>query len=196
MKAAFCHTHLLDPVDLERFDALYHQYNQAVFANILKLVHQHDAAEDLLQEVFMALWEHRHKLHAEKVSGWLFVTSYNKSLKYLQRQKKQAVMQLTETTIIENEYPADDARFEEVYNMRLSMIEEAVNLLPERKKKVFMLHRYEGKSPEDVAHILGISVSSVKDYLKQSNRFIRNHIALRYAEHTAVVTTLLFVYLT
>jgi len=194
MNTAYSDTHILEPVDLERFDELYHQYNQAVFANILKLVHQHDVAEDILQEVFMALWEHRHKLDGEKVSGWLFVTSYNKSLKYLQRQKKQAVTSLTDTTIIENEYTADDAPFEEVYNMRLSMIEEAVNLLPERKKKVFILYRYEGKSLEDVANMLNISVHSVKDYLKQSNRFIRSYIARHNAEHGAVITAVLVVY--
>ncbi len=102
----------------------------------------------------MALWEHRHKLSAQKVSGWLFVTSYNKALKYLQRQKKQAVTSLTEETIIQNDYAADETPYEELHNMRLSMIEEAVNLLPERKKKVFILYRYEGRSLEDVAHIL------------------------------------------
>jgi RNA polymerase sigma-70 factor (ECF subfamily) len=194
MKTAFADTQILDPVDLLRFDELYFQYNQAVYANILKLVHQYDAAEDLLQEVFMALWEHRHKLDGEKVSGWLFVTSYNKSLKYLQRQKKQATTDLSDTTIIENEYATNDTPFEEVYNMRLSMIEEAVNLLPERKKKVFMLYRYEGKSMEDVARMLDISVNSVKDYLKQSNRFIRNHIARQHIERGIAISTALLVY--
>ena len=194
MKTAFVDTNILDPVDLQRFDELYFQYNQAVFANILKLVHQYDVAEDLLQEVFMALWEHRHKLNGEKVSGWLFVTSYNKSLKYLQRQKKQGTTVLTDTTIIENEFSTDDTPFEEVYNMRLSMIEEAVNLLPERKKKVFMLYRYEGKSMEDVARMLDISVNSVKDYLKQSNRFIRNHIARQHIEQGIAISAALLVY--
>jgi len=194
MKTAFADTHILDPVDLQRFDELYYQYNQAVFANILKLVHQHDVAEDLLQEVFMALWEHRHKLDGEKVSGWLFVTSYNKSLKFLQRQKKQATTVLSDTTLIENEYTTDDTPFEEVYTMRLSLIEEAVNLLPERKKKVFMLYRYEGKSLEDVARMLNLSVHSVKDYLKQSNRFIRNHIARQHIEQGLAITTALLVY--
>ena len=194
MKTAFSDTHILDPVDLQRFDELYYQYNQAVFANILKLVHQYDVAEDLLQEVFMALWEHRHKLDGEKVSGWLFVTSYNKSLKYLQRQKKQATTTIEDTTLIANEYPADDTPFEEVYNMRLSMIEEAVNLLPDRKKKVFMLYRYEGKSLEDVARMLNLSVHSVKDYLKQSNRFIRNHIARQHLEQGIAISAALMIY--
>ncbi|OQP52791.1 hypothetical protein A4H97_24125 [Niastella yeongjuensis] len=194
MKTAFADTQILDPVDLQRFDELYFQYNQAVFANILKLVHQYDVAEDLLQEVFMALWEHRHKLDGEKVSGWLFVTSYNKSLKYLQRQKKQATTALSDTTVIENEFATDDTPLEEVYNMRLSMIEEAVNLLPERKKKVFMLYRYEGKSMEDVAGMLNISVHSVKDYLKQSNRFIRNHIARQHIEQGIAISAALLVY--
>jgi RNA polymerase sigma-70 factor (ECF subfamily) len=187
-------TSIIDTVGLERFDELYHQNNQAVYANILKLVHQQDVAEDILQEVFMALWQHRHKLEGDKVSGWLFVTSYNKSLKYLHRQKKQPVTTLTEEIITQTGSTFDDTPYEELFNMRLSMIEEAVNLLPDRKKKVFVLYRYEGKSLEDVAHTLGISVHSVKDYLKQSNRFIRDYISRHHAARNAVITAVLLVY--
>ncbi len=50
MKGVYTNTSVIDPVDLHRFDALYHQFNQAVYANILKLVQQPDVAEDILQE--------------------------------------------------------------------------------------------------------------------------------------------------
>ncbi len=52
-----------------------------------------------------------------------------------------------------------------------------------------MLYRYEGKSMEDVARMLDISVHSVKDYLKQSNRFIRNHIARQHISQGLAITT-------
>lgn len=180
-----------DQIDLKGFDALYHQYHQAVYANIWKIVKQHEAAEDILQEVFLAMWENRQKLDTVKVAGWLFVTSFNKSVKYLRKKEKEpAPLQIVQETLLEEE-PIS----EELYTFQLSMVEEAVNHLPERKKEVFRLCRYEGKSYDEVAHILGISVTSVKDYLKQSTRFIKDYIASHYAESLATGTSLLVLYL-
>lgn len=180
---------LPDQVDLGRFDALYHQYHQAVYANIWKIVKQHEAAEDILQEVFLALWENRLKLDAAKVAGWLFVTSFNKSLKYL-KQKERQLVPLKTTEICQ-----DEPLNEDLYTFRLSIVEEAVNHLPERKKEVFRLCRYEGKSYDEVAHILGISAASVKDYLKQSTRFIKDYISHHQSESLAAGASLLFFYL-
>lgn len=180
---------LSDQIDLSGFDALYHQYHQAVYANIWKIVKQHEAAEDILQEVFLALWENRVKLDGTKVAGWLFVTSFNKSLKYLKQKERQQVPLNTADI-----YPEEPVN-EELYTFRLSIVEEAVNHLPDRKKEVFRLCRYEGKSHDEVATILGISVTSVKDYLKQSTRFIKDYISHHQAEGLATGASLLFFYL-
>ncbi|MRG47948.1 sigma-70 family RNA polymerase sigma factor [Chitinophaga sp. SYP-B3965] len=179
--------HIADQVDLDNFDVLYHQYHQAVYANIWKVVKQHEAAEDILQEVFLALWENREKLDAAKVAGWLFVTSFNKSIKYLKQKEREK----RKTVDLYQEEPLS----EELYTFRLSIVEEAVNHLPERKKEVFRLCRYEGKSYDEVAHILGISVTSVKDYLKQSTRFIKDYISHHQAESLATGASLLLFYL-
>lgn len=178
---------IADQIDLDNFDALYHQYHQAVYANIWKIVKQHEAAEDILQEVFLALWENREKLDAAKVAGWMFVTSFNKSIKYLKQKEREKLR----TTELYQEEPLN----EELYTFRLSIVEEAVNHLPERKKEVFRLCRYEGKSYDEVAHILGISVTSVKDYLKQSTRFIKDYISHHQAESLATGASLFFLYL-
>lgn len=180
-------------VDLDAFDHLYHQYHHAVYANILKIVQQQEAAEDLLQEVFMALWENRHKLHADKVSGWLFVTSFNKSLKYLRKKEKDLSIPLEQAIIadgLQEEFIPED-----IYSMQLAMVEEAVNQLPDRKKEVFKLCRYEGKSYEEVAAMLGISANSVKDYLKQSTRFIKDYIAAHQSETSLIAGSVLAFYL-
>lgn len=180
-------------MDLEGFDELYHQYHQAVYANIWKIVKQHEAAEDILQEVFLAMWENKEKLDAAKVAGWLFVTSFNKSVKYLKKKEKEQAS--FNTTGLYTDILQEEPLNEELYSFRLSMVEEAVKHLPERKREVFRLCRYEGKSYDEVADALGISVPSVKDYLKQSTRFIKAYIASRYASRAITITSLLLIYL-
>lgn len=195
METAYARTPAIDPIDLSAFDALYHQYHHAVYSNILKLIRQEDAAEDILQEVFISLWENRRKLHPTIVAGWLFVTSYNKSLKYLKRKGRENAVPLVDETLYHGIQEEEDAaNSEDWYRFRVSMIEDAISHLPERKKKVFQLCRYEGMSTDEVAQIMEISPTSVKDYLKQSNRFIKEYIFTKYAGTSLAVAPLLLIY--
>lgn len=192
METAYVRPAVIDPLDLSSFDGLYHQYHQAVYSNIRKLVRTPEAAEDILQEVFLALWEHRHKLDAERVAGWLFVTSYNKSVKYLKQKSRENVLPLSDH--LEDLQQEDPAAAEDWYRFRVSMIEDAVSHLPERKRQVFQLNRYEGKTCDEIASIMNISPTSVKDYLKQSNRFIKEYIFTNYTEASLVLAPFLLLY--
>jgi RNA polymerase sigma-70 factor (ECF subfamily) len=168
------------------FEALYHRYKQPVYANIRKMVPDPDAAEDLLQETFIALWENRQAIAPAKgAGGWLFVVSYNKAASYLKKKLREAAILEPETDLAELAV-ADELADEELYTAQLALVEEAVAHLPARKQAVFRLCRFEGKSAEEVAAATGISVASVKDYLKQSTRFIREYIQLGHAPTQAL----------
>ena len=158
------------------FDALYHRYQQPVFANILKLVKAPEAAEDLLQEVFLSLWAHRQALSPDKsVGGWLFVVSYNKAATSLRQQLREAAVVVRQPALADTQ-TAEEQPDEELHQLQVAMVEEAVSHLPARKQQVFRLCRFEGKSYEEAAATIGISVQSVKDYLKQSTSFIRKYV--------------------
>ena len=168
------------------FEALYHRYKQPVFANIQKMVHDPEAAEDLLQEVFIALWENRQAIsQTQGVGGWLFVVSYNKAASFLKKKLREAALLDAETDPT-NLPLADELADEELYTAQLALVEEAVTHLPARKQAVFRLCRFEGKSAEEVAAATGISVASVKDYLKQSTRFIREYVRSGHAPAQAL----------
>lgn len=179
--------------ELEQFDACYARFHQAVYANICKLVAEAQMAEDILQDVFLSFWEHRHTVDMSNAGGWLFVVSYNKSMTFLKKKLRDTSVLLPDTeylSAVSEEQPVDEALFQ----LRLSMVEEAVDHLPPRKKEVFRLCRYDGKSADEVAELLGISVFSVKDYLKQSTQFIRQYISRHYANIELPGMYLLLVY--
>ena len=165
--------------ELAQFDTVYHQFHQAVYANICKLVCEPQLAEDILQEVFISLWENRQTVNLQDAGGWLFVVSYNKSMTFLKKKLRETSVILPDTeylATISEEQPVD----EELFQLRLTMVEEAIDHLPPRKREVFRLCRYDGKSYDEVADMLNISVVSVKDYLKQSTQFIRQYISRHY----------------
>lgn len=180
---------------LTAFDALYTHYQQPVYANILKLVRQTETAEDILQDVFIALWENRHKIDTTKsVGGWLFVVSHNKALSVVRKKVRESAVVQWEADL--TDVPASDERLDdELYGLQMALIEEAVEHLPARKRDVFRRCRFEGQSTEEVAQQTGISVASVNDYLKQSTRFIREYIRTRSTPSQLVAIASLLFYL-
>ncbi|SFC25414.1 RNA polymerase sigma-70 factor, ECF subfamily [Parapedobacter composti] len=173
---------------VDAFGLLYERYHRAVYANVLKLVQRTEYAEDLLQDVFVSLWQNRFKIRSDQsVGGWLFVVSYNKALSFLKKKVNESLEYVGNYEAFEQVVPEESVD-EEHYTSQLAMVEEAVNALPARKRQVFRLCRFEGRSKEEVASMMGISPDSVKDYLKQSNRAIRNYIISKYPYGTASLT--------
>ncbi|MFD2584235.1 sigma-70 family RNA polymerase sigma factor [Pedobacter vanadiisoli] len=165
--------------DRNVFDQVYKEYHKVVYANIFKLIKDTAIAEDILQDVFFALWENRAKLDPDQpVSAWLFVVSYNKSISYLRKKIKQSICYV-------DSYDSFHLVAEEIFpdkrliESELNMLEEAINALSPQKQKVFRLCRFEGKSQKETAQLLGLSTESVKDYLKQSRYFIKEYILSR-----------------
>jgi len=169
---------LLQNDDHEAFKVLYRQYHHAVYANISRLVHRSPAAEDILQEVFLALWENRHKLNpAHTVAGWLFTASFYKASAYLKKSLRENLAPLYDSL---EEATGEESEYETNSEEKLTAIHTAIALLPPRKKMAFRLCRLEGKSYEEAAQELGLSIESVKDYVKTASRFIRQHVVTHH----------------
>lgn len=169
--------------DVKAFDKIYNRYHKAVHANILKLVKDSALSAEILQDVFLSLWQNRFKISPEQnVGGWLFVVSYNKSMNALRQKIKESVQYVME-------YPEEiadsstDQEEEEEFILKIHILEEAIGTLTKRKKEVFCLYRYEGFTKEHIAEKLGLSVRSVSNYLKDANKCIREHIAREYPAH-------------
>ncbi len=163
--------------DIAAFDYIYLKYHQPVYNNILRMVHTPEIAQDLLQEVFLSLWENRQKIKTDSLAGgWLFVVSYNKSHSYLRKKIKESFVEIPDYAIETLVADHTDLQKETQFALQTAIIDDAVNKLPNRIRQVFKLCRYEGKSYDEVAHIMGISTQSVKDYLKQSIPLIKAHV--------------------
>jgi len=158
------------------FNKIYSQYHQTIFRNIKKLIYDDDLALDILQEVFITLWNNReYKLFDKNVSGWLFTVSYNKSIDFLRRKITEELLEESKIANLKSNFD-ESLEFENQYALKLELLEEAIQSLSPRKKEVFKLYRYEGLSKEEVAEKLMISKESVGDYLKQANAFIREYV--------------------
>jgi|GEM_PF-155980 len=159
------------------FTSIYHRHHQKIYANILKVVHSPEYAQEILQDVFLSLWQNRYKIAKDKsLANWLFVVSFNKSMDFLKKKLRDHIDFVADydTLYVDTE---DIQEQDEIIAEQLRMLEEAIGQLSPRKKEVFRLCRYEGYSKERVAEMLGLTVNSVSEYLKQANKCIRQYVA-------------------
>jgi len=156
--------------DLSAFDKLYWHYQRAVYHNIFQLVRDTATTEDILQEVFLSLWEKRESIRLDiSVGGWLFVSSYNRAVNVLKKQLREQ----SAADLIREAFGSDDSEEMMAREMRLQELEDAIERLPGQKRKVFYLCKLKGYTYEEAAKALNISRHTVKEYLSDAVHQIR-----------------------
>ncbi len=161
--------------DEELFGELYDYYSHALYKNIFKLLPDAQEAEDVLQAVFIKLWEQRQNLQSnQSVAGWLFTTSFYLAMTNLRQKVKRRIETLTDVLPEMQQEPAED---EERFDRRSFFLQSAINALPERKRRAFELYKLEGKSYKEVGDILGIKEETVKEYVKSALQMLRQMAA-------------------
>lgn len=163
---------LLQEGDLQAFDALYWKYHRAIYQNIIKLTRDPGAAEDILQDTFITLWQKRNLIDAEKsIAGWLFVISYNKGVNWKKRKLLEAKSQ-NMAIVMMQEDEADDS-----YEAQLQLLENAISQLSPQKRRVLQLCKLEGKTYQQTAEELNISGHTVKEYLAGAITSVKEYAA-------------------
>lgn len=176
----------------QAFEELYYVYVAAIQSNITRLIKDQEAAHDLLQEVFIALWENRQSIDPQKgVAPWLYTVSYNKSIKFLRKKIKE---ETSSDAVIDISLFVDEQDMDHE-EANLSVIHEALDRLPERKKTAFLEYKLKGKSLDQVADEMGITKETVKGYLKDARKFILQYVAANHPS-VSIATLLFFLWLT
>lgn len=131
-------------------------------------------AEDIVQETMLRLWNNREKwqeLHSPEGYGLGIV----RHLCLDELRKKKLSFQKLET--VEPYYSNENSPFDEISRKELvGLLQKAVDLLPTKQQMCFHLRETEGKSYDEIAGILGISMEQVKINIYRARNFVKNHI--------------------
>ena len=157
--------------DEHAFSTLYERYHYPLYRNVFRLVQSEEETKDIIQEIFISLWENRARLSADRpINGWLFTLSYNKSVNYLKKKLRQEAKTDLGASIAEEPQDA------ELPDIQWQLLEEAVSRLSPRKRRVFELCKLEGKTYDQAALELGLSKHTVGEYLQDAMAFIREYV--------------------
>lgn len=147
--------------DREAFMKLVACYQQKVFILAYSMVRNREDALDLVQEVFLRLYEKINSYRAgENFQAWLMKIARNLSLDYLRRmksRKKESLDNLDLDRVDLASAEADPSCFQSG-----EIIQKAVRALPEKQRLVFILHHFEDLKYGEIASQLGIAEGTVK----------------------------------
>lgn len=163
------------------FETLYNHFYNPVLDNIFALVQEEEKAKDIVQDVFLGLWDTRDKFHhVEDAKSWLIRASNRSSLDYLKFtvEEKEYTQTLREPeSLIAESHDMDEVDYRKLFWNTLS-------LLPERKKMAVEMCKLKGKTYTEAAGLLGVTPLTVKQYVAEGLRFIRKYVRRQSAALT------------
>lgn len=160
--------------DKQAYENIYFTHSKELLLAAYKKTGDRVIAEELVQNIFISLWEKRAEVKINNIQAYLFgalklsVINYIRSLvmedKYRQYQ-----------TLTYAEDHQDTANLVDLHDLS-AIIEEGINSLPEKTQQVFRLSRYQHQSTKDISAGLNISEKAVEYHITQSIKRIKEYI--------------------
>lgn len=172
--ALYTDTHLFRKIragDAAAFEEIFHRYNSLLYSHVLNKLDDEAEARDIVQDIFIALWEKRHTIHDTNLAGYLFTAARNKVLNAIKHKKVIARYEEDFRRFTRLSLSATD---DKVLQKELeTLIEAEVSALPPRMREVFVLSRKGHLTHQEIADRLGISKQTVNDHIKNSLKILR-----------------------
>jgi len=182
---------LLQKGNVKAFDLLFEGYSSKLFGFALKYFKNEADAEELIQEVFVKVWENRESLKSElSFKSYLFTIALNQIRKHF--NKKATSLRYLESLQNETEFSENQAINDDNYESALLQINLIIKQMPPRRREIFMKSKLEGKSSKEIAVELNISAGTVDNQVSEALRFIRTQ--LKSENMVLVLFAILFVY--
>lgn len=179
MKVAKSNTELIRLIqngDMVAFYNLYERYSKKLYFFVLRYIKLEADAEEIVQEVFIKIWENRNKIDVySSFESYLFTIAYNTTISLFRKRltEKKYLEHLNSLQQLENSSEiTDEIHFNELNNK----VQTLLNKLTPRQQEIFHLSREEGLSNETIAQKLNISINTVKKHITNVLAFLKANI--------------------
>lgn len=157
------------------FTLLMDCYQEQLYWHIRRLVHNHDDANDVIQNTFIKVFRGFHTFEEKsKLYTWLYRIATNEALTFLQKKQQKNTVPLENNTELLNATSYFDG--DEIQQL----LEKAVAQLPEKQRLVFNMRYYDEMPYEQISEVLGTSVGALKASFHHAVKKIEQVISSRY----------------
>jgi RNA polymerase sigma-70 factor (ECF subfamily) len=168
---------LLKEGDQDAFTELYNRYNRLLFVHAQKMLDDKEEAKDLVQELFVMLWNDRNNLNLKNnISGFLYVVIKNRILDLIAHKKVKTKYLTSIKEFIDKGVEETDHRTR--INQLNEIIEHEIAFLPPKMREVFEMSRKHRLSHKKIAEVLDLSEKTVKNHINHALKILRNKLGL------------------
>lgn len=159
---------------IHSFERIFKQHWEPLYRSARSKLRSHDEAEEVIQNIFSALWEKRESLLVTNLTWYLNTALRNRIFNMIRQKISQEKYWDYYRTFIPQHHDATDqlVAFDELN----SAVELVVNNLPEKSRQVFKLSRLEGRSNAEIANMLKVSEKAIEYHLTRSLKELRLHL--------------------
>lgn len=162
--------------DIDTFERLFRDYYTPLCFYAAGITGRMDVSEEIVQELFYVLWKDKDKLQIlRSLKSYLYGSVRNRSLQYLEHRQ---VQEKHKDETFRNEgatgdfSPEDELEYKELE----LLVENTLKKMPERRRKIFRMHRFEKKKYTEIADLLSVSVKTVEAEMTKALRALRINI--------------------
>lgn len=169
------------------FKTVYDFYKDRTYFFLLKFCKNTGDAEELLQSLFVKLWEKKETLRSDtNFEAFLFTIAKHHAFDYLKSRSREQFFELHELQAL---IPSQNFTEQDLYFQELQTItSDAIESLPEKRQIIFRMMHEEGLNVTQIAEMLGLSTNTVKVQLSKAFKSIRAQVQSK----GEVILTLLF----
>ncbi len=169
-------SHQIANEDKNAYQILFEKYAPRIYSFSLNYLKNKSDAEELVQDVFLKIWEKRHILDAsQNIKAFIFKIAVNTIYDFIRRKNIEYAFEdyarLNYTK--DSNYTWHEVIFEE---MRQNL-DKLVAKLPEQQQKIFKLSKLEGFTNDEIANKLDLSKRTVENHLYRAISFLKEHFA-------------------
>ncbi|MEC3880513.1 RNA polymerase sigma factor [Parapedobacter sp. 10938] len=165
--------------DKDAFAELYQRYWPPLFLQAERMLQDDEAARDILQEVFLNIWQKGAELPKITTPGaYLYRMVRYQVIDRISSNRRHENL-LTSFTLYADRFTnATDSAFDE--NELMQMITNEIKSMPAKMQEVFILSRFENLSHKEIANQLGISVATVKTHINNALHRVKKGLKLYF----------------
>jgi RNA polymerase sigma-70 factor (ECF subfamily) len=157
--------------DEPTFERVYRHFLKPLHVYAINILKDEDAAEGMVQNVFLKLWERKEQLNLSgSIQAYLYASVYNACLNYLRHQKVRLTHEDQIAYAMTNK--GETGNRAELMDLK-QKLQQAMNELPEKCRTIFQLSRFEELKYQEIADRLGISVKTVENQMGKALKVLR-----------------------
>ena len=158
-------------MDNKSFEKLFKGYFQPLMSFARKIVGDEDDARDVVQKVFIGVWEKREEIDlAASLKSYLFTSVHNRCLNVIRDRKKFSTEEVPE---IAGEWDVSA----QIESLELeAKIKIALESLPGKCRKIFEMNRFEGLKYSEIALQLDLSIKTVENQMTKALKILREKL--------------------